>query len=292
MASLKELRNRITSVTSTRKITSAMKMVSAAKLKKAQDAIFRIRPYSSKLSGMVSNLTVDSEVFSQLSLAKVSTPKNVTLVVYTANGSLCGTFNSNVLKLAEATMAEYREKFPEISFHLFVFGKRGYEYFVKRGFNASGPYKSLVDKPNFEALAALTSGLMQSFVSDQTQRVEIIYNQFINAGVQRPKREQLLPFTKVEEKDKKYNPGYILEPSTSQLIEEILPQALKTKMFTTLLDSVAAEQGARTTAMHVATENASELIRLLSLQYNKARQAAITNEILEITTGAEAQKAK
>ena len=292
MASLKELRNRITSVTSTRKITSAMKMVSAAKLKKAQDAIFRIRPYSSKLSGMVSNLTVDSEVFSQLSLAKVSTLRDVTLVVYTANGSLCGTFNSNVLKLAEATMAEYRIMNPEISFHLIVFGKRGHEYFVKRGYNASGPYKSLVDKPNFDECAELTAALMQSFIEDKTQRVEIIYNQFINAGVQRSRREQLLPVTKGEEKETKYNPGYILEPSANLLIEDMLPEVLKTRMFTALLDSVASEQGARTTAMHIATENASELIRLLSLQYNKARQAAITNEILEITTGAEAQKAK
>ena len=292
MASLKELRNRISSVTSTRKITSAMKMVSAAKLKKAQDSIFRIRPYSSKLNGMVSNLALDSELFSQLTLAKVSTPKHVTLVVYTANGSLCGAFNSNVLKVAEATILEYRSKYPDVKFYLLVIGKRGHEYFVKRGVEAFGPYKSLVDKPNYDVLAALTTGVIQSFIKDDTQRVELIYNEFVNAGVQRAKREMILPFAKPEKGEHKYKPGYILEPSGPALVDQILFQALKVKMYTALLESVAAEQGARTTAMHVATENASELIGALSLQYNKARQAAITNEILEITTGAEAQKAK
>jgi len=291
MASLKELRNRITSVTSTRKITSAMKMVSAAKLKRAQDAIFRIRPYSSKLHNMVRNLTMDTEVISQLPLAKVSPINNVTLVVYTANGSLCGAFNSNILKLAEVTMQEYRTNYPDVTFYLLVFGKRGHEYFVKRGVAASGPYKSLVDKPNLEVLSALTTGLIQSFIGGHTQRVEIIFNEFVSPGVQRPKRELLLPFTQPIEEKKRYNPGYIFEPSMEALLEQIVPKALKIKMFTALLESVAAEQGARTTAMHVATENASDLIGVLSLQYNKARQSAITNEILEITTGAEAQRA-
>lgn len=269
-----------------------MKMVSAAKLKKAQDSIFRIRPYSSKLNGMVSNLALDSEMFSQLTLAKVSTPKHVTLVVYTANGSLCGAFNSNVIKVAEATMLEYRSKYPDVKFYLLVIGKRGHEYFIKRGVEAFGPYKSLVDKPNYDVLSALTTGVIQSFIKDNTQRVELIYNEFVNAGVQRAKREMILPFVKPAKSEHKYKPGYILEPSGPALVDQILFQALKVKMYTALLESVAAEQGARTTAMHVATENASELIGALSLQYNKARQAAITNEILEITTGAEAQKAK
>ncbi|SDB87100.1 ATP synthase F1 subunit gamma [Williamwhitmania taraxaci] len=291
MASLKELRNRITSVTSTRKITSAMKMVSAAKLKRAQDAIYRMRPYSSKLNTMVSNLTMDSMVFSELALAKVSVPRNVTLVIYSANGSLCGAFNSNILKLAEATMDEYRNAYPEVTFSLLVFGKRGYEYFIKRNFHASGPYKSLVDKPNLDVLSALTSGLIQSFISDHTQRVEIIYNEFVSAGVQRPKREVILPFSKTKS-ESQYELGYIFEPSVELLLEKIVPKSLKIKMYSALLESVAAEQGARTTAMHVATENASDLIGTLSLQYNKARQSAITNEILEITTGAEAQKSK
>ena len=292
MASLKELRNRITSVTSTRKITSAMKMVSAAKLKRAQDSIYRIRPYSSKLTSMVADLTMDAEVFSQLPLAKVSTPKNVTLVIYTANGSLCGAFNSNVLKLAESTMAEYQTNYPGVTFSLLVLGKRGYEYFVKRNFDASGPYKSLVDKPNLDVIGAMTTGLIKSFIADQTQRVEIIYNEFVSAGVQRPKRELILPFSQKKKTESKFNPGYIFEPSIESLLEEIVPKSLKVKMYSALLESVAAEQGARTTAMHIATENASELIGVLSLQYNKARQAAITNEILEITTGAEAQRAK
>jgi len=292
MASLKELRNRITSVTSTRKITSAMKMVSAAKLKRAQDAIYRMRPYSSKLNAMVSNLTMDSEVFSELALAKVSVPRNVTLVIYSANGSLCGAFNSNILKLAEATMEEYRNAYPEVTFSLIVFGKRGYEYFIKRDFQASGPYKSLVDKPNLDVLSALTTGLIHSFIRDQTQRVEIIYNEFVSAGVQRPKREVVLPFIKKTETKSSDNSGYIFEPSVESLLEQIVPKSLKIRFFSALLESVAAEQGARTTAMHVATENASDLIGTLSLQYNKARQSAITNEILEITTGAEAQKAK
>lgn len=292
MASLKELRNRITSVASTRKITSAMKMVSAAKLKKSQDAIFKIRPYSSKLHSMVSDMVMDSEVFSQLPLARVSTPKNVTLVVYTANGSMCGTFNSNILKLAEATMEEYRSKYPTVTFDLFILGKKGYEHYTKRGYSASGPYKGLVDKPKLDVVGAITTALIKSFLSDQTQCVEILYNEFVSAGVQRPKRELLLPFSHEKPKDRSYNPDFIFEPSLEAVMDQIIPQSLKVKMFTALLESVAAEQGARTTAMHIATENASELIRLLSLQYNKARQAAITNEILEITTGAEALKAK
>lgn len=291
MPSLKEIRNRITSVTSTKKITSAMKMVSAAKLKKAQDSIFRIRPYSTKLFDMVSNLAADREIGQNIPLVKTPrTLSNVTLVVFTANGSLCGTFNANAIKLAEKTMADFTINHPGITINLIVLGRHGHEHFVKKGINVSGPYRSLVDKPNREVLSVLADGLISSFSENRTQRVELIYNKFVSAGVQQPYREQLLPFSSKQRESAKFSPKYILEPDTLALVEEIIPQAIKVKLFSALLESVASEHGARTTAMHIATENASELIKQLSLQYNKARQAAITNEISEITTGAEALK--
>ncbi len=291
MPSLKEIRNRITSVTSTKKITSAMKMVSAAKLKKAQDSIFRIRPYSTKLFDMVSNLAADREIGQNIPLGKTPrTLSNVTLVVFTANGSLCGTFNANAIKLAEKTMADFTTNHPGATVNLIVLGRHGHEHFVKKGINVSGPYRSLVDKPNREVLSVLADGLISSFSENRTQRVELIYNKFVSAGVQQPYREQLLPFSSKQRESAKFSPKYILEPDTLGLVEEIIPQAIKVKLFSALLESVASEHGARTTAMHIATENASELIKQLSLQYNKARQAAITNEISEITTGAEALK--
>lgn len=291
MPSLKEIRNRITSVTSTKKITSAMKMVSAAKLKKAQDSIFRIRPYSTKLFDMVSNLAADREIGQNIPLVKTPrTLSNVTLVVFTANGSLCGTFNANAIKLAEKTMADFTINHPGITINLIVLGRHGHEHFVKKGINVSGPYRSLVDKPNREVLSVLADGLISSFSENRTQRVELIYNKFVSAGVQQTYREQLLPFSSKQRESAKFSPKYILEPDTLALVEEIIPQAIKVKLFSALLESVASEHGARTTAMHIATENASELIKQLSLQYNKARQAAITNEISEITTGAEALK--
>jgi len=291
MPSLKEIRNRITSVTSTKKITSAMKMVSAAKLKKAQDSIFRVRPYSTKLFDMVSNLVADKEIVQNIPLAKTpSLLSNVTLVVFTANGSLCGTFNANAIKLAERAMMEYKEKNPEITFNLIVLGRHGHEHFVKKGINVSGPYRSVVDKPNREVLSVLADGLISSFIEEKTQRVEIIYNKFISAGIKQPIQEIILPFTAKIKENSRFMPKFILEPDMNGLLSEIIPQAIKVKLFSALLESVASEHGARTTAMHIATENATDLIKQLSLQYNKARQAAITNEISEITTGAEALK--
>jgi len=291
MPSLKEIRNRITSVTSTKKITSAMKMVSAAKLKKAQDSIFRVRPYSTKLFDMVSNLVADKEIVQNIPLAKTpSLLSNVTLVVFTANGSLCGTFNANAIKLAERAMMEYKEKNPEITFNRIVLGRHGHEHFVKKGINVAGPYRSVVDKPNREVLSVLADGLISSFIEEKTQRVEIIYNKFISAGIQQPIQEIILPFTAKIKENSRFMPKFILEPDMNGLLSEIIPQAIKVKLFSALLESVASEHGARTTAMHIATENATDLIKQLSLQYNKARQAAITNEISEITTGAEALK--
>ncbi|HUW07146.1 MAG TPA: ATP synthase F1 subunit gamma [Williamwhitmania sp.] len=291
MPSLKEIRSRITSVTSTKKITSAMKMVSAAKLKKAQDSIFRIRPYSTKLFDMVSNLAADKEIVQNIPLAKTPVKlSNVTLVIFTANGSLCGTFNANAIKLAEKIMAEYKTSNAGIGVNLIVLGRHGHEHFVKKGINVSGPYRSLVDKPNREVLSVLADGLISSFSLEKTQRVELIYNKFISAGIQQPCRELILPFTAKVNENSKFMPKYILEPDMAGLLEEIIPQAIKVKLFSALLESVASEHGARTTAMHIATENATDLIKQLSLQYNKARQAAITNEISEITTGAEALK--
>lgn len=210
--------------------------------------------------------------------------------MFTANGSLCGTFNANAIKLAERAMMEYKEKNPEITFNLIVLGRHGHEHFVKKGINVSGPYRSVVDKPNREVLSVLADGLISSFIEEKTQRVEIIYNKFISAGIQQPIQEIILPFTAKIKENSRFMPKFILEPDMNGLLSEIIPQAIKVKLFSALLESVASEHGARTTAMHIATENATDLIKQLSLQYNKARQAAITNEISEITTGAEALK--
>ena len=290
MANLKEVRNRIVSVSSTQQITSAMKMVSAAKLKRAQDAIVQMRPYANKLRDILENLSsgLDS---SEGIYSKQREAKNVLLVVITSNRGLCGAFNANVIKKANALLKnEYRGK--QVS--VLCIGKKGNDFFRKTEYKIIGsdmPRKvnELFDKLTFDNVAPVAEKVMEAFAKGQFDKIDMVYNQFKNAAVQNTVVEDFLPvIPKKDESKKKAVNDYIFEPDRAQIVQDLIPRSLKTQFYKALLDSHAAEHGARMTAMHKATDNAKELIRELKLNYNKARQAAITGEILEIVGGAEA----
>jgi len=287
MANLKEIRTRISSVQNTKQVTAAMKMVSAAKLKKAQDAIVQIRPFANKLHEILSNLT-DSLTNSDENLYGVERkPEKVLLVAVTSNKGLCGAFNSNVIKqvnvLAEST---YSEQNQQGLLHVLAIGKQGHKILGKN-FNVIGEYNQIYDKLNFENVAEIASLLMEKFVAGEYDKIELVYNQFKNAGVQILTTEQFLPVEQPETEDNNQS-EYIFEPNQEEILEELIPKSLKTQFFKVMLDSFASEHGARMTAMHKATDNASDLIQDLNLIYNKARQTAITDEILEIVSGANA----
>ena len=284
MANLKEIRNRITSIKSTMQITSAMKMVSAAKLKKAQDAIVAMRPYSSKLTELLQNLsaTLDSDGGVYSEQREVS---KVLLVVVTSNRGLCGGFNSSITKEVVKTI---QEKYVNTSVDIFSIGKKGSDV-LSKGHNLVATRNDLYDDLTFDNTAAVAEKLMGMYVDGTYDRIEIIYNQFKNAATQIPQVEQFLPIKPIESGDvAAVNSDYIFEPSKVEIVEALIPKSLKTQLYKALRDSFASEHGARMTAMHKATDNATELRDELLLTYNKARQAAITNEILEIVGGAEA----
>lgn len=284
MANLKEIRNRISSVGSTMQITSAMKMVSAAKLKKAQDAIVAMRPYAETLSALLQNLSaaLDGEANSPYTAQRPV--KKVLAVVITSNRGLAGAFNSNVVKEAKRV----GEQFPQAQVDFFTLGKKGNDAFKKSGkvvFNDN----SIFDDLNFEANAALAAQLMEKFKAGEYDKIVLIYNKFKNAATQVVMNENFLPLEpQAQEGETSGNTDFIYEPSQEEIVAELIPKSLKTQLFKALRDSVASEHGARMTAMHKATDNAKELKNSLTLEYNKARQAAITNEILEIVGGAEA----
>ncbi|WP_320020235.1 ATP synthase F1 subunit gamma [Labilibaculum manganireducens] len=287
MANLKEIRTRISSVQKTKQVTAAMKMVSAAKLKKAQDAIVQIRPFAAKLHEILSNLT-GSLTNSDDNLYGVERkPEKVLLVAITSNKGLCGGFNANVIKqvtiLAETTYAQQNQR---DSLHILAIGKQGFEI-LRKHFNVVGEYNHVYDNLNFESVSAIASLVMKEFVEGKYDRVELVYNQFKNAGVQVLTTEQFLPVVQPEA-DMSSLTEYIFEPNQEEILDELIPKSLKTQIYKAMLDSFASEHGARMTAMHKATDNASDLIQDLNLTYNKARQAAITNEILEIVSGANA----
>lgn len=287
MANLKEIRNRITSIKSTMQITSAMKMVSAAKLKKAQDAITAMRPYSSKLTELLQNLsaTLDSETGGAYSTQrKVS---KVLLVVVTSNRGLCGGFNSSITKQVIKTV---EEKYSNVEVDLFAIGKKGSDVLSKQ-FNIADSRNDIYDDLTFDNVAIIAEKLMSLYTDGTYDRIEILYNQFKNAATQIPQVEQFLPIKPIEGGNaEEVNSDYIFEPSKIEIIEALIPKSLKTQLYKSIRDSFASEHGARMTAMHKATDNATELRDELLLTYNKARQAAITNEILEIVGGAEALK--
>ena len=287
MANLKEIRNRITSIKSTMQITSAMKMVSAAKLKKAQDAIVAMRPYSSKLTELLQNLSATLDGDSGGSFATQREVSRVLLVVVTSNRGLCGGFNSSITKETARTV---KEKYKNVSVDLLTIGKKGGDVLGK-SHNIIEKRNDIFDDLTFNNVAIIAEKLMDMYVDGSYDKIELVYNQFKNAATQIPQVEQYLPINPVEvSATVTTNSDYIFEPSKEEIVEASIPKALKTQLYKALRDSFASEHGARMTAMHKATDNAKDLRDDLLLTYNKARQAAITNEILEIVGGAEALK--
>jgi F-type H+-transporting ATPase subunit gamma len=283
MANLKEIRNRIASVSSTMQITSAMKMVSAAKLKKAQDAITAMRPYSNKLTELLQTLSATLDADSGSKYSDQRELKNILIVAITSNRGLAGAFNSNIIKevnkLSNETYANQ-----DVSY--LAIGKKANDAFKKTNkviANKSDLYEDLT----FENVAEIAEMLMEKFVSGEFDKIEIVYNHFRNAATQIIMTEQFLPIKPIEG-EAVSNVDYIFEPSKQEIVEALIPKSLKTQLFKGIRDSFASEHGARMTAMHKATDNATELRDQLKLTYNKARQASITNEILEIVGGAEA----
>lgn len=287
MASLKEVKTRINSVQSTRKITSAMKMVASAKLHKAQGAIENMLPYQRKLNKILTNfLSADLPVESPFCAERPV--KRIAIVAFSSNSSLCGAFNANVLKMFLQTVGEYRE-LGQDNILIYPVGKKIEEAVKKLGFFSQGSYQRLADKPSYDEAAALARLLMELFLEKNIDRVELIYHHFRSMGIQELLRERYLPIdlSAVQNEDGKTGMvnDYIIEPSAAQLIADLIPQVLSQKIFTAALDSNASEHAARTLAMQIATDNANELIQELTKQYNKTRQQAITNELLDIVSG-------
>ena len=284
MANLKEIRSRITSVGSTMQITSAMKMVSAAKLKRAQDAITQMRPYANKLTELLENLSASLDADDGGSYSKERAIKNVLLVTITSNRGLCGGFNSYIIKSAKALM---NDEFENVNVEVLSIGKKSSEHFTKNDFNVVSTHDALFNDLTFDNVSNVAEGIMQQFVDGIYDKVILVYNQFKNAATQIIMNENYLPIQTTSNEGEQIG-DYIFEPGKKEIVEELIPKSLKTQLFKAILDSHAAEHGARMTAMHKATDNASELKKDLTLTYNKARQAAITAEILEIVGGAEA----
>jgi len=284
MANLKEIRLRITSVGSTMQITSAMKMVSAAKLKRAQDAIIQMRPYANKLTELLKNLSASVDSSDGGVYTQEREIKNVLLVTVTSNRGLCGGFNAYIMKKAKALI---NEDYANVNVSILSIGKKSSEHFTKNGFNVASTHDALFGDLTFANVSRVAEGIMERFVEGDYDKVVLVYNQFKNAATQIIMTENFLP-VQAAENDSEVVVDYIFEPTKQEIVEQLIPKSLKTQLFKAVLDSHAAEHGARMTAMHKATDNASELKKDLTLTYNKARQAAITNEILEIVGGAEA----
>jgi F-type H+-transporting ATPase subunit gamma len=285
MANLKEIRNRITSVSSTMQITAAMKMVSAAKLKKAQDAITAMRPYAEKLTELLQNLsaTLDGDVGGEFT--KQREVKKVLVVAITSNRGLCGAFNTNVIKEVKNRADFYAGKQVDV----FAIGKKGNDILTKT-LTVVENQSQVFDALTFDNVTVIAEALTQKFVSGEYDKIELVYNQFKNAATQIVQVEQFLPLAPIKSDAKASTGDYIFEPSKEEIVLTLIPKSLKTQLYKGIRDSFASEHGARMTAMHKATDNATELRDQLKLTYNKARQAAITNEILEIVGGAEALK--
>jgi len=283
MANLKEIRNRITSIGSTMQITSAMKMVSAAKLKKAQDAITQMRPYANKLTELLQSLSATLEGDVGGVYSEQREVSKVLLVVITSNRGLCGGFNSSVIK---ATVKNVEDNYKGKQVELLTIGKKGND-FLSKDFSVVENHNEIFDDLTFDNVAAIAETIMTLFAEGKYDKVELVYNQFKNAATQIETIEQFLPIVPIKG-NVNVNTDYIFEPGKAEIVLELIPKSLKTQLYKAIRDSFASEHGARMTAMHKATDNATELRDDLLLTYNKARQAAITNEILEIVGGAEA----
>lgn len=289
MGSLKEIKNRITSISSTMQITSAMKMVSAAKLKRAQDAITQMRPYAEKLQEILGNLSATLDL-SENAYSEQRTVKNAYIIAITSNRGLCGGFNNNIIKRVNALLND--SEYTNYNTKVIAVGKKVNDAFKRSEANyrpeGIGGAEEMFNDLTFERSSELAQFLMNEFEAGKVDKVVLIYNKFKNAAVQEVTTEQFLPIISNESEEEAAAGDYIFEPSKGEIVEDLIPKSLKIQLFKALLDSNASEHGARMTAMHKATDNASELKRTLTLEYNKARQAAITNEILEIVGGAEA----
>ncbi|HTM91964.1 MAG TPA: ATP synthase F1 subunit gamma [Flavisolibacter sp.] len=285
---LKEVRNRIKSVQSTQQITKAMKMVSAAKLRRAQDAIVQMRPYARKLQEMLSNIVSNTQVEGDNALAVERPVERILFIVITSDRGLAGAYNSNVIKLAKLTISEkYADQASKGNVTIWSIGKKGFEHFAKNNFKVTDTYKDVFLHLSFEGVQQASQAAIQAFQNKEFDRVEIVYSEFKNAATQRFVVEQFLPIQKT-------NAGggvkadFIFDPNKEELIAELMPKILNTQLFKAVLDAHASEHGARMTAMDKATENANELLRNLKISYNRARQAAITTELTEIVSGAAA----
>ncbi|HEY8958965.1 ATP synthase F1 subunit gamma [Chitinophaga sp.] len=287
---LKEVRNRIKSIQSGQQITKAMKMVSAAKLRRAQDAIMLMRPYAVKLQEMLQNIVSNSEGNIDTPLAAQRQVEKVLIVVITSDRGLCGAFNSNLIKTAKRVIREkYAEQFEQGQVEILPIGKKGYDHFVQNGYKVNDRFWQLFGNLTFDHVKEAAAVALQGFIDGTYDAVEIVYSEFKNAATQIFVTEQFLPIAKVENTDKGgLKADYIFEPEKDTLIAELMPKILNTQFFKAILDSHASEHGARMTAMDKATENASELLRSLKISYNRARQAAITTELTEIVSGAAA----
>ena len=287
---LKEVRNRIKSVQSTQQITKAMKMVSAAKLRRAQDAIIQMRPYAQKLQEMLSNIVSNSEGGgSGMPLATERSIEKVLFIVITSDRGLAGAFNANTIKLTKATIAEkYPEQFRKGHVTIWNIGKKGYDHFVKNNYKADAQFKDIFLNLTFANVQKASVAARKAFEEKQFDVVELVYSQFKNAGTQRFEVERFLPVPRVAKKAGTAKADFIYDPTKELLIAELMPKILNTQLFKAVLDSNASEHGARMTAMDKASENANELLRSLKISYNRARQAAITTELTEIVSGAAA----
>jgi F-type H+-transporting ATPase subunit gamma len=292
MASLKEVRNRIVSVNSTQQITKAMKMVSAAKLRRAQDAIHQMRPYAKKLAEMIATVSAQSEAGAENPFTEVREIKNALIIVVTSDRGLCGAFNANVGK---ATMSLVQEKYAHLqakgNVEVLSLGKKGAEYLARRGYKVNDSHTDIFTRLNFSNVREIGEAVLKSFTEKQYDVVEILFNFSKNVATQIIQTEQLLPLVASETGEKASSVDYIFEPTEEEIISELIPKSIKLSIFRALLESNSSEHGARMTAMDKATENAGELIKALKLEYNRSRQAAITKEILEIVGGAEALSA-
>ncbi len=285
MPNLKEIKSRITSVKSTIQITSAMKMVSAAKLKKAQDAIIQLRPYSNKLTEIMSSVSSASEDSSQNKYLEVRDVNKILLVPITSNRGLCGGFNANIIK---KTIEIEKELNSRSELTILSIGKKSSEFFKKNKYNVHSTHDDVFQDVNYEDVSKIAELILNDFANENFDKVILVYNQFKNAATQIVMQEDFLPLNKTQSENSQEAVDYIYEPGKNEILNELIPKSLKTQLFKAILDSNASEHGARMTAMHKATDNATELKNELTLSYNKARQAAITGEILEIVGGAEA----
>lgn len=293
MASLKEVRVRISSVNSTRQITSAMKMVAASKLRRAQNAILNMRPYAQKLHSIMQDISNDLDNSDEGKYATDRGSNNVLIVTITSNRGLCGAFNANIVKSAlDLIENKYSEQYKNGNVNVMCIGKKGADGLISAGYKPIDIVTDIFDHLSFETSIPIAEELMMLFTDKKYDKIVLIYNQFKNAAVQLLQEEQFLPVVDNSEKatdsSEESKANYIFEPSKEEILEALVPKTIKVQLYKALLDSFASEHGARMTAMHQATENADEMLKDLKLTYNKARQASITNEILEIVGGAEA----